>query len=181
MYDGISTVNFLHDAKKNTSIASSFITRILEDSAHQLWIGNEKGIDLFNRSSNTFYHFGVDRPDGTKDNTFCVPMAFVSATELWFIDTKTKSIRSFDTKTKSSKFVCSADAVDGTIYINPITGTVHYWSYLSNGTIHLVFKQHKLIQRQTFFSGNGDAFINPDLEVVHVLQQNDTTALAFHQ
>src|ERR1700716_3722238 len=72
MYDGISPVNFLHDEQKNNSLASNFITRILEDSAHQLWIGNEKGIDLFNRNDNTFSHYGVDRPGGQRENTYCV-------------------------------------------------------------------------------------------------------------
>ncbi len=99
MFDGTSTSNFLHDDQKKNSLASNFITRILEDSANNLWIGNEKGIDLYNTSKKTFSHYGVDRPDGQKDNTYCVPLAFVSPTGLWFIDTKTKSIRLFDTKT----------------------------------------------------------------------------------
>ena len=32
MFDGTSTENFLHDDQKNNSLASNFITRILEDS-----------------------------------------------------------------------------------------------------------------------------------------------------
>src|ERR1043166_8234871 len=115
-FNGTSTINFLHDDQKKNSIASTFITRILEDTAHQLWIGNEKGIDLFNRRDNTFDHYGVDRPGGKKEDTYCVPLAFVSPTDLWFIDPKTKSIRAFDTKTKSSRFVCTMDEVEGTIY-----------------------------------------------------------------
>ena len=74
LYDGIKTINFLHNEQDRTSISGNFITCILEDSAQQIWIGNETGIDLYNRTDNTFSHFGVDRPDGTKDNTYCVPL-----------------------------------------------------------------------------------------------------------
>lgn len=174
-YDGISTVNFFHDEQKNNSLASNFITRILEDTAHQLWIGNEKGIDLFNRSNNTFTHYGVVRSGGQKEDAYCVPIAFVSATELWFIDTKTKSISAFNTKTKSSSFICDMDAAEGAIYINPKTNIVHFWSYQSNGTVHLVFKEHQLIQKQIFFSGSSNAVIHVPLQVFHVLQQDDST------
>jgi signal transduction histidine kinase/ligand-binding sensor domain-containing protein len=174
MFNGTSTSNFLHDDQNNNSLASNFITRILEDSANNLWIGNEKGIDLYNTSKKTFSHYGVDRPDGQKDNTYCVPLAFVSPTGLWFIDTKTKSIRLFDTKNKSSRFICNMNEVDGTIYIDHRTNTVHFWSYKSNGTVHLIVKENSLMQRQSFFSGSNDAIANPALLVFHVLQQNDS-------
>ena len=173
MYDGVSTVSFMHDEQKNNSLASNFITRIIEDEEHQVWIGNEKGIDLFNRSNNTFSHYGVSRDDGTIDDTYCVPMAFGSSTELWFIDPKTKSIRAFNTKTKVSQFICDMNEVDGTIYTDSTSNIIHFWSYQSIGTIHLVFKGHTLIKKQTFFSGSNNTF-HP-LQVVHALQQNDTT------
>ena len=35
MYDGVSTVSFMHDEQKNNSLASNFITRIIEDEEHQ--------------------------------------------------------------------------------------------------------------------------------------------------
>jgi signal transduction histidine kinase/ligand-binding sensor domain-containing protein len=175
MYDGVKAVSFMHDEQKTNSLASNFITRILEDSAHQVWIGNEKGIDLFNRNYNTFSHYGVDRPGGEKDNTYCVPMAFVSPGEFWFIDTKTKSIRAFNTKTKSTQFICEMNEVDGTIYKDSQTNIIHFWSYQSIGTIHLAFKGHNLIKEQSFFSGSSNSFTNP-LHVVHVLQQNDSIA-----
>ena len=173
MYDGVRAISFMHDEQKNNSLASNFITRILEDADHQVWVGNEKGIDVFNRTNNTFSHFGVDRPGGEKDNTFCVPVAFVSPKEFWFIDTKTKSIRAFNTKTKSSQFICEMNEVDGTIYTDSQTNIIHFWSYQSIGTIHLVFKEHALIKKQTFFS-NGNNSFHHALQIVHALQQNDS-------
>jgi signal transduction histidine kinase/ligand-binding sensor domain-containing protein len=174
MYDGTRAVSFMHDEQKNNSLASNFITRILEDTNHQVWVGNEKGIDLFNRNNNTFSHYGVDRPGGEKDNTYCVPVGFGSPAELWFIDTKTKSIRAFNTKTKSSQFICEMNEVDGVIYIDSSTHLVHFWSYQSIGTIHLVFKGHTLLKTQIFFSNSNNFFHHP-LQIVHALQQNDST------
>jgi signal transduction histidine kinase/ligand-binding sensor domain-containing protein len=43
------------------------------------------------------------------------------------------------------------------------------------GTIHLVFRSGKLLSQQTFFTGN-DPPKSPGLEVMHIYQQNDTTA-----
>ena len=175
-YDGITTLNFYHNEQSKSSLASNFITRILEDSAHTLWIGNEKGIDRLNRHDNTFLHYGVTRPGHANDDTYCVPIAFVSPTELWFIDTKTKSIRAFDTKNGLSRFVAGIEEVEGTIYVSKQTGVVHFWSYQSIGTVHLVFKDHVLIKKTVFFSGKNSRPILSQLLVVHVLQQNDTTA-----
>ena len=173
-YDGRNAISFLHDAQKENSLASNFITRILEDTAHQVWIGNEKGIDLFNRADESFTHYGVDRPNGEKDNTYCVPTGFVSPTEFWFIDPKTKSIRAFNTKTRATQFVCDMDEVDGVTFVDSATNRIHFWSYQSIGTVHLVFKGRKLIQKQTFFS-TGDNRVSNQLHVVHALQQNDST------
>ena len=175
MFDGATAVSFMHDDQKPNSLASNFITRILEDDEHHVWLGNEKGINLFNRSDNTFTLYGVDRPGGKKDSTYVVPMDFVSPKEFWFIDTKTKSIRAFNTKTRRSQFICDMNEVDGTIYPDLPSKTIHFWSYQSKGTVHLVFKEHVLIKRQSFFSGS-NPFGNSPLQVHHVLQQNDSTA-----
>ena len=110
LFDGIKTTNFLHNEQDTTSISGNFINSILEDSAQQIWIGNENGINRYNRADNSFSHFGVDRPDGTKDNTYCVLLGFISANELWFLDTKTRSIRSLNTKTKSTSFIAELNA-----------------------------------------------------------------------
>ncbi|HEX5155182.1 MAG TPA: two-component regulator propeller domain-containing protein [Parafilimonas sp.] len=173
-YDGVTAVSFLHDAQKKNSLTANFITRIFEDFDGQVWVGNEKGIDLFNRAGNTFTHYGVDRPDGTKDNTFCVPVGMVSRIEFWFIDPKTKAIRAFNTKTKATRFICDMEEVDGAVYVDSSANTINFWSYQSNGTIHLLFKNQKLITRQTFFTTANTGFGHP-LQVVHALPQNDTT------
>jgi hypothetical protein len=72
LYDGNRTINFLHDPQVSSSIAGNFTNSIREDSSNNIWIGNENGMDRYHRSTNSFTHFGVDRDNGTKDNTYCV-------------------------------------------------------------------------------------------------------------
>ncbi len=175
LFDGMRAINFLHNEQDKTSLSGNFITNILEDSAKQIWVGNETGIDLYNRIDNTFSHFGVDRPGGSKDNTYCVLLGFTSAHELWFLDTKTKSVRSLDTKTKTTSYIADLNAYNALFYKGDRVGDYHIWSSYDKGSIHQVYRHNKLIKQQTFFSGKNGGINKPELEVSHVLQQNDTT------
>lgn len=175
LYDGVKTINFLRNEQDNTSISGNFITCLLEDSARRIWIGNENGIDVYDHATNKFSHFGIDRPDGTKENSYCVPLGFVSGYDLWFLDTKTKSVRSLNTKTAKTSFVSELNAYHALFYKSSATQTVHIWSSYDKGTIHQVFRNNSLIGQQRFFSGKNEPLSSPVMEVNHVLQQNDTT------
>jgi signal transduction histidine kinase/ligand-binding sensor domain-containing protein len=174
LFDGMQAINFLHNDQDKKSISGNFISSILEDSAQQIWIGNENGINLYNRLDNSFTHFGVDRPNGSKDSTYCVLLGFVSANELWFLDTKTRAVRSFNLKTKISSFISQLNASNAKLY-KGLNQTIHLWTSYDKGTIHQVFRNKKLIEQQNYFSGKNGIIIHPVLEISHVLQQNDTT------
>ncbi len=175
LYDGVRTINFLHDDQDKNTIAGNFITRILEDSSHQVWIGNNSGIDLFNRNDNSFTHFSIPIANGRTEDTYCVPLGFTNATDLWFIETHSKAIKIFNTKTKKFRFVISTGSVDGMLYSNPVTRKVHIWTYLSIGTTHYTFQNDSLIQQQHFFSNEKNG-TGPSVQIFHVFFQNDSTA-----
>ena len=174
LYDGTRTINFLHNEQDSTSIGGNFITCLLEDSTQQIWIGNENGIDLYNRVDNSFTHFAVDRPDGTKEKTYCVPLGFISKNELWFLDPKTKSILTLNIKAKNTTFICGLNANHALFYRSSSANTISIWSCYEKGTIHQVYKNKKLINEQTFFVKKNKNS-GPELIVLHALQQNDTT------
>jgi len=174
LYDGTRIINFLPDENKKGSIGGDFINSLLEDSSQRIWIGNESGIDLYNRATNSFTHFGVDRPDGTKENTYCVALGFVSADELWLLETKTRSIRSLNTKTGHTSFIAELNATHAQLFKGS-QQTIHIWSAYDKGTIHQVYKNSKLISQQTYFAGTDGPVKTPELEIIHILQQNDTT------
>jgi len=174
LYDGVKTINFLHKEQDSTSIGGNFISSLLEDSSQRVWIGNENGIDVYNRLDNSFLHYPVDRPNGLRDKTFCVLLGFISASELWFLDTKTRSVRSFSVTTKTFSFVSELNSNHALLYRG--TGqTIHIWSSYDKGTIHQVYKYKKLVDQQVYFSGKEGSINRPQLEVSHVLQQNDST------
>ena len=174
LHDGTKAVNFLHNPQLKSSVAGTFITNILEDSLQQIWISNETGIDRFDRSSFSFTHFGVDRENGTKDNTYCVAMGFIRSDELWFLDTKTKAVRSLNTRSGVTSFIAGINTSHALLYKNARDKTVHLWSAYDKGTIHQVYKENKLFKEETFFNGKNNRN-EPELVIFHVLQQNDST------
>jgi hypothetical protein len=167
MYDGITTTNFFRNQQDTTSITGNFISSILEDSAQQVWIGNENGIERYNRSDGSFTHFAVDRPDETKDDTYCVLLGFVSVNELWFLDTKTKSIRALNLKTKHTSFIAELKANHAHLYKGSAQ-TVHIWSAYDVGTIHQTYINNRLVGQHVFFSGKNSNQNNPTLEVTKI-------------
>jgi ligand-binding sensor domain-containing protein len=175
VYDGTRTINFLHDPQIRSSIAGNFINSMLEDSSNNIWIGNENGMDRYKRSTNSFTHFGVDRDNGTKDNTYCVLLGFITASDLWFLDTKTKAVRSLNTETGITSFIAGLNSSHALLYKNNSGQTVHLWSVYDKGTIHQVYKGKKLIKEDILFNGKDKTSNEPELEIIHVLQQNDST------
>ena len=165
----------MHNDEDSSSIARNFISNILEDSSQNVWVSNENGIERYNRDNNTFTHFGIDRLDGTKEYTYCQLLGFVSADELWFLDTKTRSVRALDIKTKRTSFIADLDATNALLYKGS-KEAIHIWSSYDKGTIHQVYRDKKLIEQQIYFSGKGGPVNNPELEVIHVFHQNDSTA-----
>ncbi len=171
LFDGTKTTNFLNIEKDSLSIAGTFITSILEDSSQQIWIGNENGINRYNRGSNNFTHFAVDRPGGKKDTTYCVLLGFNAANELWFLDTRTRTVRSLNTVSKKTELISELNAVHASFYKGSKPGTADIWSCYDKGTIHQRFENGKLRDQHTYFTGKGE----PGFGVLHVLQQNDST------
>jgi ligand-binding sensor domain-containing protein len=174
LYDGIKTNNFLHDDQNSKSIARNFISGIAEDAYGQIWVSNENGIERYNRADNSFTHFAIDRQDGTKEYTYCQLLGFISSHELWFLETRTRSIHELNTKTGKTSFISELNANNAVLYKDS-NQIIHIWSSYDKGTIHQVYKNKKQISQQKYFSGKSGQIINPALVVSHVFQQNDST------
>ena len=173
LFDGIRTTNFLIKQEGNEFIGGNFITSILEDSSDQIWVGNENGIDRYDRSENSFSHFGINMTGGNRENVYCVLLGFVSAEELWFLETKTRSVRAFNTRTKKTLFISKLNAYHAQFFKGP-GQAVHIWSAYDKGTIHQLYIDKKMILQETYFSGKSAVLPQPVLEVSHILQQNDS-------
>jgi len=60
-----SVSHFVHNAQDSNSIISSIIQAVFEDSKHNIWIGTEDGLDLYDESSSKFYHFTHNHQDSS--------------------------------------------------------------------------------------------------------------------
>ncbi len=172
LFDGTRTINFLNDDPNEKSIAGNFITRILEDRQNQVWIGTDVGISRYNKNDNSFSNFNLSPAKERKGAAFCVPLGFGEGNDLWLLETKSKTIKIFNTQTLAISVLTETSAVDGTLWYDSISHTHHVWTYLSTGTIHYIFKNNSLIKKETFFSENKNK--EPILHVVHVLPKNDS-------
>ncbi|MFI5154995.1 MAG: two-component regulator propeller domain-containing protein [Chitinophagales bacterium] len=176
LFDGIRTINFQHDANNKRSLAGNFITRILEDADHVVWIGNDAGIDRYNRENNDFTHFSIPATNGKQEDTYCVLLGFGANSDLWFIDTRSKALKVFNTKSRHFRAVQTTDAVDATLQYDSISAMVNIWTYLSIGTTALKFNiRDSLIGEKHFFNKEKSS-VQPSLLIFHVFFQNDTTA-----
>jgi hypothetical protein len=68
-------------------------------------------------------------------------LGFITPTDLWFLDTKTKAVRSLNTETGATSFISGLNATHAFLYKSNSGQTVHIWSTYDKGTIHQVYKE----------------------------------------
>jgi signal transduction histidine kinase/streptogramin lyase len=94
--------------------------------------------------------------------------------ELWFLETRTKSVHALNTQTGKTTFISSLNAYNALLYKGS-GQTIHLWSSYDKGTIHQIYRNKKLISQQIFFLDKRGIRDNPEFVVSHVFQQNDST------
>ena len=112
--------------------------------------------------------------DGHSEDSYCVLLGFAGPDNLWLIDTRSKAIRIFNTRTKNFRTIMATDAVDGILHFDPSTGKVDIWTYLSMSTKHFSFAKDSLVKEEHFFDGAAVSR-QPRLLIFHVYFQNDST------
>ena len=61
--DGRVVQAFRHDPRKPESLASDKVRALLEDQQGHLWVGTAAGLDLLDRETGAFVHYGRERDD----------------------------------------------------------------------------------------------------------------------
>src|SRR4026207_2520215 len=56
-FDGSNFKNYSPDKNKPGSIGGAFISNLIEDSLHNIWIGTEKGLSRYDIKADTFRNF----------------------------------------------------------------------------------------------------------------------------
>lgn len=62
--------SFRHDAGNPRSLSNDRVRALMEDDAKRLWVATSKGLNLFDRTSETFVHYGrdADNPHSLRDD-----------------------------------------------------------------------------------------------------------------
>jgi hypothetical protein len=83
-FDGSNFKNYSPDKNKPATIGGAFITNLIEDSLHNIWIGTEKGLSRYDIKADTFTNFllpaiAVNREIvpfwSTRDEIYCMETA----------------------------------------------------------------------------------------------------------
>ncbi len=139
---GIFT-HYLHDPKNSASLSDNGVLSLREDRQHQLWVGTRKGLNLFNRQTETFKRYRHDPKDPnsiagdsiytmTLDNVGGLWLAhrYTSATGLTWLDPQTGRTKRYYSKPGDSQSISGTNtsnvliARDNTLWFFDRAGTV---------------------------------------------------------
>jgi hypothetical protein len=97
-YDGIHYKVYAERKGNNTGFYGNSIAKIIEDSLGNLYIGNERGINYYERSKEQFTH--IFYKQDSKGKEFITPQYVDENNKLWFFSSSAGKLVSYDLKTK---------------------------------------------------------------------------------
>jgi signal transduction histidine kinase/streptogramin lyase len=150
MYDGLARIGpngkaeiWRHNPSDPNSLASGYVTSILEDSSHRLWVGTGGGgISRLNADRKTFQHFRNDpRDSATISDDYVSALKQTHDGAIW-VGTRSAGANRCDPATlKCQRFMAGQSATSlgdhqvSSIYEDPL-GRI--WIATAGGGLHLV-------------------------------------------
>ncbi len=138
-YDGYQFTVFKHDIDDSTSIADNFIKVLFEDAEGRLWIGtSSRGLELFNRETETFTHFPSNPDDkNTLSNNVVTDIVQDKNGALWIATLDGLNKLSFDTQ-NPQKLVAHIQRYFSDAITICADNTGFLWSStINNGTVRI--------------------------------------------
>jgi uncharacterized membrane-anchored protein YhcB (DUF1043 family) len=97
-YDGLHYKLYVERKGNNTGFYGKSIGKIIEDSLGNLYIGNERGINYYERRKERFTHLFYKQDGDGKE--FITPQYIDNNNKLWFFSSGANRLVSYDSKTK---------------------------------------------------------------------------------
>ncbi|HKP33108.1 MAG TPA: two-component regulator propeller domain-containing protein, partial [Chitinophagaceae bacterium] len=130
---------FVHyNSGQEHSTHSTYISAILEDKEGNLWIGTSEGIDVFEKATNQYKHYGYDKrnPKGLSNNT--ITCIYEGTRGYIWIGTYS-GLNQFDPKTKTFKTFRVEDGLPENTIFGILEDKNHsFWISTTKGLSNLV-------------------------------------------
>jgi uncharacterized membrane-anchored protein YhcB (DUF1043 family) len=97
-YDGLHYKLYVERKGNNNGFYGKSIAKIIEDSTGNLYIGNERGINYYERSNEQFSHLFYKQDAEGKE--FITPQYVDNNNKLWFFSSQAKKLVTYDLNTK---------------------------------------------------------------------------------
>ncbi len=130
-------------AGETNSVQSLYISSLLEDRAGNIWIGTAHGIDVLERNSGRFQHYGTDNADtGTISNNN-ISNIFEDSRGLIWVGTR-EGLNLFQPENKRFKHFTSKDGLpDNTIQAIVEDNQHNIWVTTANGVSMITVNEKK--------------------------------------
>jgi ligand-binding sensor domain-containing protein/signal transduction histidine kinase len=150
MYDGLARINrtgatqvWRHDPADLNSLGSGYITSILEDKSHRLWVGTGGGgLSRLNADGKSFQHFRYDAKDTTTISDDYVSALKQTRDGALWVGTRSAGVNRCDPNTlKCERFVAGQSASSlGNHQVTSIDEDARgrTWIATAGGGLHLV-------------------------------------------
>jgi ligand-binding sensor domain-containing protein/signal transduction histidine kinase/DNA-binding response OmpR family regulator len=139
-----SYLTFTHNAKDKNSISDNFVTALLSDSQHNLWIGTQNGLNYYDAKKNKFIRYGKNASPYSLNNNSIITLLKDSKDRLW-IGTEGGGLSYYDViENKFYALNASAQLTDEVIHsiLEDDNGLI--WLSTDNGLYKLRFKNFNL-------------------------------------
>ncbi|UCH64928.1 MAG: hypothetical protein JSW63_09965, partial [Ignavibacterium sp.] len=143
---------YVHNPNDSNSLNSNPVNSIYEDKEGRLWIGTNKGLNLFDPKSNGFFHYYIEDSESFKDSTLNLeeyePISIKAITEdpitgnlligsslpgLWEFNVNTKEFSKYDLQNIHQAFNSTSissffAATDSSVWMSTYRGLGHFYS-----------------------------------------------------
>jgi signal transduction histidine kinase/ligand-binding sensor domain-containing protein len=120
-YDGYEFKHFVHDPRRDDSLAGTFVTALFRDRDGTIWVACSQVLDRFNEKSETFTHYRIDSRDTQSDDATVVG---ISQDDLGFLWLSTgRGLHRMDPKTGALTHFLHDDANPYSLSTNDIKWT----------------------------------------------------------
>ncbi len=161
---------YVYDEKNSRSISDNLIYFSETDSTGRVWIGTNKGLNLFDPETGLFTRYMYNRKDRTGISSNTV-YAFYEHTDgsLWF-GTRNGGLCTFNPETGTFSHVTTGDGLpsDTIVGLAPSHGDM-FWAATQNGLV-----QYDVVKKSIFIYKTSDGLLSQQFNTANALARDGT-------